>query len=353
MNDLFLQIAECGLRVSLIAVATLGCLGMAGRRRPAARAMISTVGLVSILLLTLLVAAPLPEWWRWELDAQRQLADVSAGDEHERAPVDRPDVVEDQSEIADLAGEVGFDFIAAVRWLTGSIARPAEPASADWRALAVMILAAGAALGTLRLGWSLARALQIGPKARVIVDSSLHAQLAELARLLECTSSVSLRESVELGSAATVGWPRATIVLPVHWREWSDEELRCVLAHELAHIVRRDFATRCAALLTSAVHFYHPLVRWLARRVVLDQELAADELASRAVGADMSYLQALSRLALREDNRSRSRPIAGVLPVFSGLLIRRIKMLRTMESRQIRFRKWPAGSPAVYWLGWR
>jgi hypothetical protein len=91
-----------------------------------------------------------------------------------------------------------------------------------------------------------------------------------------------------------------------------------------------------------AVHFYHPLVRLLGRQVVLNQELSADELAATAAGGRTAYLQALSRLALREDDRSRSGTIAALLPVFSGFLIRRIKMLQSMEGYGVReSRRWP------------
>jgi beta-lactamase regulating signal transducer with metallopeptidase domain len=31
-----------------------------------------------------------------------------------------------------------------------------------------------------------------------------------------------------------------TVLLPPHWEEWTDDQLQCVLYHELAHVARGD-----------------------------------------------------------------------------------------------------------------
>ena len=120
-------------------------------------------------------------------------------------------------------------------------------------------------------------------------------------------------------------------MLPTAWPDWSPDELRAVLAHELAHVVRRDFLWRLITALASAIHFYHPGVHLLLRRLTLMQELAADRLAAEAVADRSVYLKALSRLALRQDDRLTLRSEPAILPVFSGFLIRRIEMLRSKD----------------------
>ena len=49
-----------------------------------------------------------------------------------------------------------------------------------------------------------------------------------------------------------------------------------MLAHELAHICRGDFLTGLAGPVSLTLHFYNPLAHWLAARLRLEQELAAD-----------------------------------------------------------------------------
>ena len=58
-----------------------------------------------------------------------------------------------------------------------------------------------------------------------------------------------------------------------------------MLAHELAHVRRTDYLAGLLARLGVALHFYHPLVYWLAARLHLQQELAADALAAATPAA--------------------------------------------------------------------
>jgi len=81
------------------------------------------------------------------------------------------------------------------------------------------------------------------------------------------------------------------------------------------------------ARLAVALHYYHPVVRWIAGRLQLQQEQAADALGARFAGGRASYLVALARLALKQDGRSLCWPAREFLPV-RGTLIRRIAMLR-------------------------
>ena len=74
------------------------------------------------------------------------------------------------------------------------------------------------------------------------------------------------------------GWH---IVLPVSSNTWSDELLRSVIAHEMGHVVRGDFATDCLAQLTWVAYWFHPMV-WLANRDLRKlRESACDDLVLR------------------------------------------------------------------------
>ena len=107
------------------------------------------------------------------------------------------------------------------------------------------------------------------------------------------TQPGELRESAEIAAPAIVGWRRRLILLPQQWREWSEAERQAVLAHEVAHIVRGDFVAWFVAQLGVVLHFYNPLVHWLARRLRIEQELAADALGAMAAGGSGTYLSKL------------------------------------------------------------
>jgi beta-lactamase regulating signal transducer with metallopeptidase domain len=130
-----------------------------------------------------------------------------------------------------------------------------------------------------------------------------------------CPHRVEIRESPELTAPAMAGWRSAVILLPEEWRSWDGDERRAVLAHELAHVCRDDYITGVVARAAVALYFFHPLVHWLAARLRLEQELAADALGSRFAGGRARYLQSLSRLALQQDGRLGCWPVRAFLPV--------------------------------------
>ena len=64
--------------------------------------------------------------------------------------------------------------------------------------------------------------------------------------------------------------------------ELEPSELEAVLAHELAHVARRDNLIAGAAHAIVAVFWFHPLVWWMERRMLEERENAADELVLRS-----------------------------------------------------------------------
>ncbi len=69
------------------------------------------------------------------------------------------------------------------------------------------------------------------------------------------------------------------------------------------------------------------MAHWLAARLRLQQELAADATAAALAGGRASYLAALARLALRRDEIPAAWPARPFLPA-RGTFVRRIEMLR-------------------------
>jgi beta-lactamase regulating signal transducer with metallopeptidase domain len=74
---------------------------------------------------------------------------------------------------------------------------------------------------------------------------------------------------------------KPVIVLPN--REYSDEQLRGTLLHELTHMRRRDVAVKWISLLSCALHWFNPFA-WVARREI-DRvcELSCDEAVIRSM----------------------------------------------------------------------
>src|SRR5262249_12105386 len=71
---------------------------------------------------------------------------------------------------------------------------------------------------------------------------------------------------------------RPVLLLPDGIAKWlSPAQLRCVVAHELCHVRRRDNLTASIHMLVEALFWFHPLVWWIKARLIDEQERACDE----------------------------------------------------------------------------
>lgn len=82
-----------------------------------------------------------------------------------------------------------------------------------------------------------------------------------------------------------VRWGRPTIVLPVLLVDrLRDDQLECIICHELAHFIRRDHWWNIFALTVTAGYWWFPVVWWARRELLAVQEECCDELVVRAAG---------------------------------------------------------------------
>jgi bla regulator protein BlaR1 len=121
---------------------------------------------------------------------------------------------------------------------------------------------------------------------------------------------VSLRVSGEIESPLTWGAFRPVILIP---SALAGERARAaaVMAHELAHIERKDWILGTLARVVQAFHLFNPLTWWLLRERQRAAELAADDRALHAVHPAL-YADDLLSVALR------SQVVAGALCMSSG-----------------------------------
>jgi beta-lactamase regulating signal transducer with metallopeptidase domain len=330
MSHLIASLAWCWLQVLLVAAAAIGLSLLILRRSPTAGATIAWSGVIAALTLTGLAIVPFPA-----RAMQRKLGELAASQSRAKRTAISTPKLGLQTE-SDASGEAGFQaalngplfgkLLESLRTSESAVVR--NRGAVRW---ALGVAAIGSAIGLLRLMNGLMAIAALRRRSTVVPDCGVSELLADLLPGLSLRHLPQLRETGDLDSAAVVGWWRPAIVLPGDWREWSLAELKAVLAHELAHIARHDALWRLVATFTVALHWGQPLMHWLRRQLLLAQELAADELAAAAMGSKQEYLQALAKLALRQDSRPAAAPPAALLPVFSGFLLRRMVMLRAKD----------------------
>ncbi len=147
--------------------------------------------------------------------------------------------------------------------------------------------------------------------------------LNRLARQLGVHRSVQLLESVVVEVPTVIGWLKPVILLPVaSVNSLTVQQLEAILAHELAHIRRADYAVNLVQSLIETLLFYHPAVWWMSARIRQEREHCCDDLATSISGDAASYVAALVRM---EELRCEPRSVA--VAARGGDLLTRAKRL--------------------------
>lgn len=198
--------------------------------------------------------------------------------------------------------------LMALTWLIIALARLARVGYGWAGALDLVRRSSPADDRWLRLGDSLARRLDI-PSARIAVSPSIDVPIQ-------------------------VGWLRPAILIPpTAHRTLNEREIESILAHELAHIRRGDYAVNLIQSALEALLFFHPAAAWISDRIRDEREYCSDDIARRSIrGTLADYVRTLTKL---EQQRGKSGPDLAVAAT-DGSLLRRIRRLAELHSTSTR-----------------
>jgi bla regulator protein BlaR1 len=162
----------------------------------------------------------------------------------------------------------------------------------------VLIYLIGVALFGLRLagGWIYLQRLS---KTAMPPASQHWLKLANQIRsTLSIRAVVQVRESARIAMPMVVGVLKPVLLLPIGLAtHLSTREIEAVLAHELAHIKRHDYAVNLLQSVVEVLYFFHPALWWLSARVREEREHCCDDLAVQVCGGDGRILaQALAHV---------------------------------------------------------
>jgi beta-lactamase regulating signal transducer with metallopeptidase domain len=140
-----------------------------------------------------------------------------------------------------------------------------------------VVWATGAALSLLVLLVGFARLSWIASRASQLVDGPWMRAARDISRAYGLRQVPVLLHSNHPSALGTWGVAPAKVLLPADAASWSGERIQIVLAHELAHVRRRDWIVQTAAELLRAIYWFNPLVWLAARRLRLESEQACDD----------------------------------------------------------------------------
>ena len=177
-----------------------------------------------------------------------------------------------------ILGEFAQPFSPATVAVPVASAAPSPPSGID----PLMILMGVWACGALVMGiYWLARWLRIQAAVRSGKPLRLDAPIPVR------SSPVSLEPGV-------VGLFRPVLMLPEGICErLTPAQMQTILTHEMCHVQQRDNLTAAIHMLVEALFWFHPLVWWMGRRLIVEREGACDEAVIAAGGDRETYAEGL------------------------------------------------------------
>ncbi len=280
---------------AIVAALTLGLLRLARRRSAGERSMIAHAGLAALLALPAAILllpqwAPLPPSW-FAAPAAEMLTTGGLATDPALAATSVP-VVVDVPVKGDGAGST--------------------PIVAEWSDLAPFLYLVPLLLLSGVMGLAVVRLFAMRARAEILVERSWLSALAEAQRRMGFKHGTALLVSAELRSPISWGVLRPTIVLSPK-AVAAAGEAEAIIAHELAHVARLDWAKLLGARVACALFWFNPLVWMLARESHQLREEAADDAVLMADIDGPDYATLLVGAA-RHDNQGALLAAHGVAP---------------------------------------
>lgn len=140
--------------------------------------------------------------------------------------------------------------------------------------------------------------------------------------------TVTLLESALVKAPLVAGHLRPVILLPLGTVSGlSPAHLEAILAHELAHIIRRDYLMNLIQSLTEILFFYHPGIWFVNACLRTERENCCDDRATSLCGSPLTVAQALTKLAELSHNRLSAPRLAVAAVGPDGSLLGRVRRL--------------------------
>ncbi len=165
-------------------------------------------------------------------------------------------------------------------------------------------------------------------------DEAMNQHLAAWAKDAN-TSPIALTGSAHLGAPVALSSTEVCVPLDC-WAQLGADDREALLAHEFAHIERRDPAWFTAAAVTERLFFFLPWHRALRQRLNASAEVACDALAAKRVGSRTAVARCLAEVAAWSQGAVQRAPVPSSVPAMAGTpgeLVSRVKHLLDNDER--------------------
>jgi len=288
---------ELAAKSSLLLSIVLVVVGILQRRHARAASAVSNAALLGLVVLPAVIACG-PRLTVWQTA-------LKPGSEAMRDQFIAPPDTSTQSTTIESAGSGIADHVRPSAMSGVPIPLDDSPAAATVspvrpliRGLVLLAMLIGTIAVAVRIMVAMIAVWRLRQAARAFASPVWNGRLAHWSQQLGIRQMVSLGESPDVQIPIVVGTIRPMILLPTSLVEQSEpRHVDAILAHELAHVKRDDYAWQMLLKFVQALYWYNPLIWLLARSIASVRERACDEYCIHALGDSRRYADALLALA--------------------------------------------------------
>jgi len=126
-----------------------------------------------------------------------------------------------------------------------------------------------------------------------ITDERVITVFQKLKNEMGITKIINLFQNSDMGSPIMYGFAKPCIVFPT--TALAEDELRFIFKHELVHYKRKDLFYKMLVLTATAIHWFNPIVYFIARAINAQCEISCDNEVVRDTNADtrLHYSEAI------------------------------------------------------------
>lgn len=155
----------------------------------------------------------------------------------------------------------------------------------------------GVALFAVRILGSALYIEYLSRKIKPVYDLEIHKRFDRICRHFGVHPDIKIAESGLVTTPMLLGFLKPVILFPIGLINQLDPaETEAILAHELAHFLRKDVYINLIQTGIEAVLYYHPAIWWISTNIRVERENCCDEMAISYTGDPLHYAKTLVKI---------------------------------------------------------
>lgn len=169
--------------------------------------------------------------------------------------------------------------------------------SLDWMKVLTLVWIAGICVGLSKFLAGMGGLYQFRKLQSVDIESELYACFRRVSAILPVNKEIKLKWSPTARAPFTFGFWSPVIVVPLSFMSgYNIDQIESILAHEMAHIKRKDYLHNIIQYLIEMLFFYHPVMWFMVKEMKTQREYACDEWVVRSGWNPFQYAVSLTKI---------------------------------------------------------